>query len=139
MSAGWLLDGSALAVAHHPAVAAQLAPLLRAGVLYTCPMLDIEALAVADTPAGYRALADRRGQAYRSVPVPAGAARRAAGLAARLARKAHYRVASPAELLIAATAIEHGLAVVHYHPGFQLLGELGELDQHTVAEWGSLR
>ena len=134
--AGWLLDTSALAVAHHPQAGASLAALLRAGVLHTCPLLDLEALAVAGSPAQYRQLSTQRQQAYRPVPFTPAVSERAAELQAALARHAHLGAVAPADLLIAATAIEHGLRVLHHSPAFELLGQVCGLGQAAVLPLG---
>ncbi len=138
MSTGWLLDTSALAVARHPEVLGGLGPMLRAGLLYTCPVLDIEALAAVRSPESHRRLAEERRDAYRAVPLSTAVGQRALRLQAALTRRAHYQALDPNDLLVAATAIEHDLTLLPYQRGFELLGELGELDQRPVAALGSL-
>jgi predicted nucleic acid-binding protein len=138
MSPGGLLDTSALAVAHQPAVIELLSPMLRSGLLYTCPVLDIEALAAAGSPEGYRTLLIERREAYRPVPLSAAIGDRALSLQARLSRHAHYQVVEANDLVVAATAIEHDLTLLHYHRGFELLAQLSNLDQRPVAPLGSL-
>jgi predicted nucleic acid-binding protein len=139
VSTGWLLDTSAIAVSDRPQVLRWLGPMLRSGVLYTCPVLDIEALAAAHSPESYQKMATERREAYRTVPVSASVSEQALSLQARLARKAHYRVVQGRDLLVAATAIEHDLTVLHYRQVFELLGELCELEQCPVAPLGTLR
>jgi predicted nucleic acid-binding protein len=136
--AGWLLDTSAIALAQQPAVIARLRPLLRAGLLYTCPVLDIEALAAARSPETYRMMAVERSEAYRSVPLTAAVGTRAAALQARLSSRAHFPALEANHLLVAATAIENQLALLHYHRGFELLGQLSGLDQDPVLPLGSV-
>lgn len=138
MNTGWLLDTSALSVAHHPEVHRQLEPLLRAGLLHTCPVLDLEALSVAGTAEAYRAMAADRRTAYRTAGLDPPVGERAASLQALLTRKARYRTAEPRDLLVAATALEHNLSVLHYRRVFELLSELCELHQHAVAPVGTL-
>jgi predicted nucleic acid-binding protein len=139
VSTGWLLDTSAIAVSDRPQVARRLSAMLRSGVLYTCPVLDIEALAVARSPQAYRKMATDRSEAYRTVPIGANVAERAVSLQARLSSRAHYDAVSARDLLVAASAIENGLTVLHYRRVFELLGELCELEQRTIAPLGSLR
>jgi predicted nucleic acid-binding protein len=139
MNRGWLLDSSALAQAHRPEVAEQLEPLLRAGLLYTCPVLDLEALATARTASGYRRLAVERREAYRGVPLQPAVGERALSLQGLLTRRAHVGAADARDLVVAATALEHNLSVLHYRQVFELLAELCDLDQHPVAPLGSLR
>ena len=138
MNRGWLLDTSALAQAHRPEVSEQLEPLLRAGLLYTCPVLDLEALATARTATGHRSLATERREAFRAVPLQPAVGERALSLQSLLTRRAHPEAADPRDLFVAATALEHNLSVLHYRRDFELLAELCDLDQHPVAPLGSL-
>jgi predicted nucleic acid-binding protein len=138
VNTGWLLDTSAIAVAGRAEVIQQISPLLRAGLLYTCPVLDIQALAAARSPKTYQSMAQERREAYRSVPLTDSIGVRARSLQARLSSRAHYQVMDANDLIVAATAIENDLTLVHYHPGFQLLGELSRLDQQPVVPLGSL-
>ncbi|GAB3269145.1 PIN domain-containing protein [Kineosporia babensis] len=137
MNVGWLLDSSALGVAHHPEVTARLRPMLRAGVLYTCPVLDLEALEMAATAAAYRKMRADRRQAYRSVPFAAEVGERAVKLQSKLGRLAGPPV-RPRDLLVAATALEHHLAVLHHHPAFAVIAEVCELQQSPVADLEAL-
>ncbi|MBT0773804.1 PIN domain-containing protein [Kineosporia sp. J2-2] len=137
MNVGWLLDSSAIGLAHYKEVAARLRPMLRAGVLYTCPVLDLEALGTAGTPQAYRKMRVDRQQAYRSVPFGPAVGERAVRLQAKLGPWAGPPV-RPRDLLVAATALEYDLTVLHHHPAFPLLGEVSELDQRAVADLNTL-
>ena len=138
MNTGWLLDTSALAVAHRPEVAEQLEPLLRAGLIYSCPVLDLEALATARTAQDYRTMATHRKEAYRAVPLRTSIGEEALSLQATLTRRARSAMAAPRDLVVAATALEHNLSVLHYRRVFELLAELCDLDQRPVAPLGTL-
>ncbi len=132
MNAGWLLDSSAIAVGH------RLAGLLRAGLLYSCPPLELEALATASGPAEHLRLREQRQQAYQQVPLAAGVGERALALQARLARLSRGRSVPARALVVAATAVENDLTVLHYDRVFEYLGELCDLGQQAVAPLGSL-
>jgi predicted nucleic acid-binding protein len=138
VNTGWLLDTSALAVVHRPEVAAQIEPLLRAGLIHTCPVLDLEALATARTTDDYRTMATHRREAYRAVPLQPGIGVEALSLQARLTRQARSAPVEPRDLLVAATALEHNLSVLHYRRVFEVLAELCDLEQRPVAPLGSL-
>ena len=57
----YLADKSALARLHHPPVARRLGPLLVDGLVATTPIIDLEVLYSARSPADYAAiLAERR-------------------------------------------------------------------------------
>ncbi|GAB6900219.1 PIN domain-containing protein [Kineosporia succinea] len=137
MNVGWLLDSSAIGLAHRKEVAARLRPMLRAGVLYTCPVLDLEALATAGTPAAYRSMRADRQQVYRSVPFGPAVGERALGLQSRLGRAEGGGV-RPRDLLVAATALEHDLVVLHHHPAFGVIAGVSELDHRPVADLNTL-
>jgi predicted nucleic acid-binding protein len=139
---GWLLDESArVAAGRDPAVAAALRPLLAAGLLHTCPLLDLVALTAEPGGDLRDRLAERR-LAYRSAPAGPGTAERAIELHRLLVRHAHPQVATPADLLVAATALEHDLGVLHHRPAFTLLGTLAGLRERPVPvpsvadQWG---
>jgi predicted nucleic acid-binding protein len=136
--AGLLIDTSALAIADRPPVTGSLSALLRAGAACTCPLLDVEALSVARSPQEYRELAAARQLVYRAVPLSAAVGERMCELQLILSRHAHFGLAEPGDLQVAATAIEHGMRVVHYSAVFELLGQLCHLDQEAVAPLGSL-
>jgi predicted nucleic acid-binding protein len=135
---GWLLDTSALSVAHQPPVSGALSALLSAGALFSCPALDAEALLAARSASDYAVLAADRRLAYQRVPMSAAIGDRAIELQATLARRAHLHSATPGDLVVAATALEHGLHVLHYSRAFTLLGELCGLEQRPVVPLGSL-
>jgi predicted nucleic acid-binding protein len=138
VNTGWLLDTSAIAIAHRPEVAQRLTPMLRAGLLYTCPILDLEALATARSSESYRRMAVERRDAYRCAPLAASIGERALALQGKLVRQARYRSVDPRDLFVAATAIENHLTVLHYAWVFEVLGDLCDLDQRAVAPLGSL-
>jgi predicted nucleic acid-binding protein len=138
VNTGWLLDTSAVAVSHRPEVAQRLGPMLRAGLLYTCPVLDLEVLATARSPESYRTMAAERRDAYRSAPLAASVGDRALALQSKLSRRARSQAVEPRDLFVAATAIENDLTVLHYHQVFETLGELCRLNQRAVAPLGSL-
>ena len=136
---GLLIDTSALAVADRLPVTSAFSSVLRAGAVLTCPFLDAEALAIARSPGEYAEFAAARRLVYRSVPLCGAIGDRMSELQSLLARHAHLQRASPGDLLVAATALEYGLKVVHYSAVFELLGQLGRLDQAVIAPLGSLR
>jgi predicted nucleic acid-binding protein len=137
--AGWLLDTSALEQAHHREVTRLLEPLLRSGLLHSTSLLDLEALAAAATADGYRALEAERRAAYRRTALDQAVADRALALQALLSRRGRYRVVEPRDLVVAASALEHNLSVLHYRRVFEFLSDLCGLHQQPVAPLGSLR
>lgn len=138
MTTGWLLHTSAVARSHLPDVLDRLAALLRAGLLYTCLPLDLEALAAAATAAEHRRLLTDRRQAYRQVPINPAVADLALSFQARLAERDDLRAVPAGTLLVAATAQVHRLGVLHYDRDLDLLGTLCGVSQAAVLPLGSV-
>lgn len=138
VSRGWLLDKSALARWRQPAVAARLEPAARSARLFTCAIIDLEVLYSARNSAEYASLALERRQAYEWVEMDAETWARAARLQSEIAVHGHLRAAGVADLLIAATAEQHGLTVLHYDRDFETLGRLCGVREEAVVPLGSL-
>jgi predicted nucleic acid-binding protein len=119
----YLADKSALARAHHPAVASRLGPLFIGGNVATCGIVDLELLFSARGKADYRAIhADRR-----SLPraeVGEAGIERGIEIQAALARKGQHRGVTIPDLLIAAAAEAAGLIVLHYDSDFDRIAEV---------------
>jgi len=126
---GWLLDTSAAAAPHEPAVAAELLALLDAGRLATCPLLDLEALAAAADR--HRELLARRHLAYRRVPLDDAVSGRALALQATLGTAAAG--ATSRSLLLVATAAVHRLGVLHEDAGLGAVATAGAVPQQRAS------
>lgn len=123
---GWLLDKSAAARAGDPTVGGQIAAL--AGQLHVCPVGELEQLYSARSAEDYEALRDDLHAAFPTVAAPPDILERALALQRDLA---HYhgmwhRTSIP-DLLIAETAIHHGLGVVHIDRDFERIAEVRDL------------
>jgi predicted nucleic acid-binding protein len=138
VTAGYLLDKSALARWGKPSVAQVLDPLLAANLLYTCPVIELGVLYSARSPTEYALVAHQRRIAYRWAETTAAAQATAMGWQAELARTSQHRGVGVADLLIAATAAEHGLAVLHYDRDFAILGDQCRAPHQFVVPPGSL-
>ena len=132
----YLADKSALARLHHPPVARRLGPLLIDGLVATTPIIDLEVLYSARSPADYEEiLAERR--ALPSFPVTAEVTDRAVEVQHRLAQSGHHRVPLP-DLLIAAVAEVNGLAVLHYDADYDRIAAVTNQRCEWVVPRGSL-
>jgi len=123
---GWILDKSAAARADHAPVAAELAQL--AGALFVCPVGELEQLYSARSARDYDALKAELRNSFPSVPVPTDLLDRALRLQQALAHHhgMWHRVPIP-DVLIAETALHHGLGVAHVDADFDRIAEVRPL------------
>lgn len=132
----YLADKSALARLHHSTVARRLGPLLVDGLVATTPIIDLEVLYSARSPADYEEiLAERR--ALPSYPLTPVVTDRAIDVQHALARGGRHRVPLP-DLLIAAAAELNDLAVLHYDADYDRVAEITGQRCEWVAPQGSL-
>lgn len=136
MTVRYLVDKSALARWDQPTVAAVLDPALAAGLLWTCPPVELEVLYSAQSAAEYSAAGRDRAAAYHHAPLTPEIGVVALELQAALAAAGTLRAVGPLDLLIAATAVHHDLTVLHYDGDYELLGDV---DQRLVQRWVVLR
>jgi hypothetical protein len=120
---GWLLDKSAAARAGDERIGAQLAAL--AGSLYLCPVGRLEQLYSARSAGDYDALEAELRDAFELVAAPPDAFDRASDLQRDLAHHQGmwHRTPIP-DLLIACTALYHGLGVLHVDRDYERIAEV---------------
>jgi predicted nucleic acid-binding protein len=128
-----LADTSALARLHRPAVAAVLGPLIEAGLVATCGVIEFELgwatrtstefdQVRADRDAGYEWLATHDEDWHRALHVQAA-----------LWRSGRVRAVAFPDLLIAAVAERERVTLVHYDSDYDLIAEVtGQLMQWVV-------
>jgi predicted nucleic acid-binding protein len=123
---GWVLDKSAAARAGQPPVSLQLAEL--AGVLFACPVGELEQLYSARSAQDYDLLKAALRGSLEVLPAPADLLDRALVLQRDLAHHhgMWHRTPIP-DLLIAETALHHGLGVVHVDGDFERIAEIRPL------------
>ena len=139
MSARYLVDKSALARWDEPTVAAVLDPALAAGLLWTCPPVELEVLYSAQSAAEYAAASADRGATYSHAPLGPEIGVVALELQSALVAAGKLRAVGPIDLLIAATAVHRDLTVLHYDGDFELLAKVdGRLAQRWVVPRGSV-
>lgn len=132
----YLADKSALARFAVPLIEARLAPLLDAGIVATCAIVDLEVLYSARNVTEYEAILEER-SGLPQAPVTPDVLSTAIDLQHALARRGHHRVAIP-DLIISAAAEHAGLVVLHYDRDFEAIAEVGGAVQQWVALPGSL-
>ncbi len=120
-----------------PEVREVLEPLLVAGEIATCGIVDLELLYSARDRATYRALVEAlRGMPR--VPVEDAAVSRALEVQAMLAERSQHRAVPLPDLLIAACAELAGLAVLHYDADFERIAELTGQPVQWIVPRGSV-
>ena len=137
VTARYLIDTSAAARMHHPDVAAQLGPMIRAGVVATCATLDAEAFYSARSPAEYEQLRGDRRAAYEYLPSEDTHWQRAFDAQRDLARTGRHRAIGIADLLTAVLAAEHDLVLVHYDADFDIAADVIDLRHQWIAPRGT--
>lgn len=129
----YLADKSALIrQANRPEVDAVIAPLLLAGRIATCGIVDLELLYSAPHRASYEELADALAALPR-VPVTDAVVDRSLEVQGLLATTSQHRGVTLPDLLIAACAEAAGLTVLHYDADFDRIAQItGQAAQWVV-------
>jgi predicted nucleic acid-binding protein len=134
----FLADKSALTRRDtRPQVRKVLEPLLVAGEVATCGIVDLELLYSARDRAIYRATAE----ALRGMPrvaVDDVCVERALEVQAMLAERSQHRAVPLPDLLIAACAEQAGLAVLHYDADFDRIAKLTRQPMQWIVPRGSV-
>lgn len=136
--ATFLADKSALTRRDtRPEVREALEPLLLAGEIATCGIVDLELLYSATSRTTYRALAE----ALRGMPRAAmdeDCTRRALEVQSMLAERSQHRAVPLPDLLVAACAEQAGLTVLHYDADYERIAELTRQAVQWVVPRGSV-
>lgn len=129
---GWLLDKSAAARADDPAIGPALAEL--AGSLFVCAVGELEQLYSARSARHYDRLKEDLHAAVETVSAPPDLLERALRLQHDLAHHhgMWHRTPIP-DLLIAETALHHGLGVVHVDRDFDRIARVRPLAVRRLA------
>jgi predicted nucleic acid-binding protein len=134
----YLADKSALTRREtRPQVREIVEPLLLAGRIATCGIVDLELLYSAKSPSVYTALASSL-RALPRVPVTEAVLDRALAVQAMLAARSQHRAVPLPDLLVAACAESAGLAVLHYDADFDRIAELTGQPTRWVLPRGSI-
>ncbi len=123
---GWILDKSAAVHGSDPVIGAQLAEL--AGTLFVCPVGELEQLYSARSARHYDQLQDELHASFDVVAAPPDLLERALTLQRDLAHHHGMWHRTPiSDLLIAETAVHHGLGVVHVDGDYARIAEVRPL------------
>lgn len=131
---GYLLDASGLwQLLRTPAVMAAWADHIAAGALRVCEPTRVEFLYSATSPAHRDDLADELDTLCCSAPVPKNGWRWVDNAQYKLTQKGQHRGPGPADLLVCATAVHHGLIVLHVDNDFAAVASvLPEVQQRDI-------
>lgn len=122
--ASFLADKSALTRRDtRPEARGVLEPLLLAGEVATCGIVDLELLYSATSRATYRALSEALRGMPRA-PLEEACVKRALQVQAMLAEHSQHRAVPLPDLLVAACAEQAELTVLHYDADFERIAEL---------------
>lgn len=134
----YLADTSVYVLAgRHDNVHERFAALLTEGRLAACQMTALEYLNNAPDPEGYEVLWGAL-HAQRWMDVTAAVMDRALAVHRELAMKSQHRHFRLPDLIIAATAEEHGATVLHYDADYDRIAEVTGQPVEWVAAKGSL-
>lgn len=134
----YLADKSALTRRQtRPEVRDVVEPLLLAGRIATCGIVDLELLFSAPDPGTYAELA-RVLRALPRVPVTDAAVDRALEVQGLLATRSQHRAVPLPDLLVAACAERAGLTVLHYDADFVRIAAVTDQPMQWVVAGGTV-
>lgn len=136
--ATFLADKSALTRRDtRPEVREALEPLLLAGEIATCGIVDLELLYSASSRAAYRALSEALRGMPRA-PLEELCVKRALEVQAMLAERSQHRAVPLPDLLIAACAERADLTLLHYDDDFERIAQLTGQPTQWIVPRGSV-
>lgn len=121
MNPRYIVDQSALARLKYPSVGAVLSPLMLAGEVATCSVIELEILYSAR---GYDDLVKTRAtrsRAFHLVSMTQDSLDRAMEVMEELARRGLHRAVGIPDLLIAAVAERESLTLIHYDADYEFV------------------
>lgn len=121
----------------YPAVRDRFEALLTEGRLAACQMTALEYLNNAPDPAGYEVLWAAL-HTQRWMDVTTSAMQRALDVHRMLAARSQHRKFRLPDLIVAATAEEHGATVLHYDADFDRIAAVTGQPVEWIADLGSL-
>jgi predicted nucleic acid-binding protein len=133
-----LADTSALGRLRHPVVAAALAPLIDAGVVATCGVIEFELGWATRSSAEFDQLRIDRDAGYEWLAIHDEDWRRALDVQAALWRGGHMRAVGFPDLLVAAVAERERVTVLHYDSDYDLIAQVTSQPVQWVVPRGAV-
>lgn len=134
----YLIDTSAQARLQIPSVRSLIAGLIADGIAATCVTVDLEAGYSGRNAADVRAIAQRRLELYRLLPIDEAIAERAREVQRRMAARGLHRAAGIVDLLTAAVAERNGAVILHYDTDFEHIAAITGQPHAWIAPRDSL-
>ena len=134
----FIADKSAVARLPQAAVNAVLAPLILAGEVATCSVIELEVLYSARSYEDFVSTRSDRGRAFPRVPILQADFDRAAHVMELLAKSGRHRAVGLPDLVIAAVAERAGLVVLHYDGDYDFVAEVTGQQMQWVVPRGSV-
>ncbi|MBO0816601.1 MAG: PIN domain nuclease [Actinobacteria bacterium] len=136
--ASYLADTSALARLRHQSVAAILGPLIEAGLVATCGVIEFELGWAARTAAEFDQLRADRDAGYEWLPIHDEDWRRALDIQATLWRGGQVRAVGFPDLLVAAVAERERVTVLHYDADYDLIARVTGQPMQWIVSRGTV-
>lgn len=133
-----IADTSALARLGHPAVAEAMGPLIEAGLVATCGVIEFELGWATRTSAEFDRLRADRNLGYEWLPILDEDWRRALDIQAELRRRGKVRAVGFPDLLIAAVAERERVTIVHYDSDYEHIAAVTGQSVRWVVPRGSV-
>ncbi len=136
--ARYIADKSALARLHLPAVAGVLAPLIEAGLVATCAMIEFEVLWSTRNSSEFDEVRNDRSIGYEWLSIEDSDWSRSIEVQRELWHSGAIRSVPLPDLLIAAVAERHRVVVVHYDADYDRIAEITGQQTQWIVPRGSL-
>jgi hypothetical protein len=136
--ARYLADKSALARLHLADVTSVLAPLIEAGLVATCAVIEFEVLWSTRSPSEYENVRDDRAAGYEWLTTEDIDWQRALDVQGILWATGRMRSVPLPDLLIAAVAESNRVTIVHYDADYETIASITGQPTQSVVEQGSV-
>jgi predicted nucleic acid-binding protein len=136
--ASYLADTSALARMRHPAVAAVLVPLIEAGLVGTCGVIEFELGWATRSSEEFDQVRADRDAGYEWLATHDEDWRRALEVQRRLWREGRMRAVGLPDLLVAAVAERERVTVLHYDGDYDFISEVTSQPAQWVVPRGTV-
>jgi predicted nucleic acid-binding protein len=134
----YIADTSALARLRHPQVSAMLAPLILAGEVATCGVIELEVLYSARSYLDLVNTRATRARAFPLIPMAQSDFERAIDVMEELAQRGQHRAVGLPDLLISAVAERAHLTVLHYDADYDLVAAITGQPMQWIVPRGSV-